>query len=252
VLNLEEKQMFIFVCADTKSHKIIPSRHYRFRKPLRNITQQFCQRVLTVLRTIPLFGLGLVAACGSVEETAGLITGVTALGAQAPSSEIQQTYYLGVFDPQEQLQPTVYRVRVHGQASFLSFAHFASGWVPAEVTDTLSTSFTFDKGNKRFAVNKPDDVDASFKTGRRLIIFGPEGFRESPANYRLAIAMGTSPETYFSAINEALGSIAFAKQGSANDLTLQRDLFEALEVIDDEQKRLTRLEKQAGSAGEIQ
>ncbi len=54
--------------------------------------------------------LGLTTAgCGSLsfEENVGLgILGSTILGAQSPSHEIQQIYYLGSFDPQGQLPPT--------------------------------------------------------------------------------------------------------------------------------------------------
>ena len=38
----------------------------------------------------------------------------------------------------EQVPPSVYRVRVKGQASFLSATKFASGWVPADLVDSLS------------------------------------------------------------------------------------------------------------------
>lgn len=52
--------------------------------------------------------------------------GTTLLGARTPANEIEQIYYLGVFDPQEQLEPMVYRVRVHGQASPISGMKFGS------------------------------------------------------------------------------------------------------------------------------
>lgn len=189
-----------------------------------------------------LFSSVLLSACGSVGETTGLIAGITAVTGVAPTQEIQQTYYLGVFDPQEQVQPSVYRVRVHGQASLISFVKFQSGWVPAEVADSLSSSISFNKESKDLEINLGEKTAKNFKTGRRLIVFGPEGFRESPRNHRLAIAMGTSPEAYFNAINEALGAIAFATQGAPNDPNLQRDLFNALEVIATEQQRITDLE----------
>ena len=187
----------------------------------------------------------LLAACESTEKTTGLIAGLTALGAQSPSSGIEQIYYLGVFDPQEQVEPTVYRVRVHGQASFISVANFASGWVPAEFADSLGTSVEFDNDQKKLVFKKTNQDEISLKTGRRLIVFGPEGFRESPANQRLVIAMGSSPESYFNAITEALGVIANATQGEQGDPDLQRDLFNALRLISDEQQRLAELDRQA-------
>ncbi len=188
-----------------------------------------------------------LAACGSTEETAGLLVGLTALGAQAPTSEIQQTYYLGVFDPQEQLPPSVYRVRVHGQSSFISVANFASGWVPAEFADALGTSISFNMDGE-LEFKKAESLKTSITKGRKLVVFGPEGFRESPGNYRLAIAMGSSPESYFNAINEALGAVAAATQGGTGDKTLQRDLFQALEIISEEQKRIATLDEQAKGA----
>src|ERR1700722_5095094 len=83
----------------------------------------------------PLHGAALllliVAGCATPAGTVGLIGGVTAILGNAPADEIEETYYLGVFDPQEQLPPAVYRVTVHGQASSMSYVRFASGWVPA-------------------------------------------------------------------------------------------------------------------------
>ncbi len=186
-----------------------------------------------------------LAACDTPEKTAGLIVGLTALGAQAPSSEIQQTYYLGVFDPQEQMPPSVYRVRVHGQASFLSRNNFASGWVPAEFADALGTSISFNQKENKVEFKNSKAMDKSITNGRRLIVFGPEGFRESPGDYRLVITMGSNAEGYFNAINSAMGSIAAATQGPTGDPNLQRDLFDALEVISEEQARIAKLSEQA-------
>src|SRR5437879_5604100 len=75
-----------------------------------------------------------LSGCASPAGTYALgAVGATVLGAQSPNNEIEVIYYLGVFDPQDQLPPTVYRVRVHGQASFISLTKFASGWVRAEL-----------------------------------------------------------------------------------------------------------------------
>ncbi len=98
-----------------------------------------------VLLGLPLILAGL-SACGDAKENIVLGTvGVTLVGAQAPSHEIERIYYLGVFDPQDQLPPQVYRVRVHGQASFISFMRFASGWVHASLIDSLGGSVGFNK-----------------------------------------------------------------------------------------------------------
>ncbi|MBL3598858.1 MAG: hypothetical protein JMN25_03195 [gamma proteobacterium endosymbiont of Lamellibrachia anaximandri] len=152
---------------------------------------------------------------------------VTAYAGRSPSNEIEQTYYLGVFDPQDQIPPTVYRVRVHGQASALSGVKFASGWVPAQVMDSLSTTSTFQKNGNRVTIDKTGESYTSFETGRRLMLFGPEGFREAPADHRLVIAMGSSPEAFFNAMNESLGVLAQVTQSQGSS-ELRNLLFEAL------------------------
>ncbi len=137
---------------------------------------------------------------------------------------------------------------MHGQSSLISFGRFASGWVPAEFADALGTSISFNKDSGKVELDKTEGLKTSATKGRRLIVFGPEGFRESPGNHRLVIAMGSSPETYFDAINEALGAIATATQGGTGDATLQRDLFEALELISEEGERISKLEQQVKGA----
>ena len=88
-----------------------------------------------------------VSGC-TTEEIAGSTVGATILGANSPSQEIQQIYYLGAFDPQGQLPPTVYRIRVHGQASFISFVRFASGWGLAKFIHSLASDAGFGEGRQ--------------------------------------------------------------------------------------------------------
>ncbi|HYE32224.1 MAG TPA: hypothetical protein VEH27_12400, partial [Methylomirabilota bacterium] len=66
------------------------------------------------------------------------VAGATLSGSQMITDELEQIYYLGVFDPLEQLPPTIYRVTVRGQSSALNRSKFASGWVPAPFIDSLS------------------------------------------------------------------------------------------------------------------
>jgi len=151
------------------------------------------------------------SGCGSAGANVAVVAGATSLlGATIPGQELEQVYYLGVFDPQEQVPEAVYRITVHGQASIYSAMRFASGWVPAKFVDSLGTQIgsvqnptngplTFDKGKDEFLAN--------LKPGRRLMMFGPEGFRESPADNRLVIVMGSSPESFFKAIDLTLGAI---------------------------------------------
>ncbi len=92
-----------------------------------------CMAVIALIIVLALSG------CGSISPLDNLIYGTgatTLLGAHSPNNEIQQTYYLGVFDPQEQVPPTVLRVRVHGQASFISNTRYASGWVKASTVSS--------------------------------------------------------------------------------------------------------------------
>ncbi len=163
----------------------------------------------------------------------------TVVGARSPSHEIEQIYYLGVFDPQEQVPPAVYRVRVHGQASFISRTHFASGWVRADLIDTLGTGIEFDKKDGSISIKKGnDDLVSSMQTGRKLILFGPEGFREAPKDHRLVIVMGSSPEAFFNAMDESVSVVSKVMEEQGNT-KLSQMLFEALAKIKGERERLT-------------
>ena len=191
------------------------------------------------LITVLLASIAL-GGCGSLNAkiATGLISS-TVLGGRSPTNELEQTYYLGVFDPQDQLPPTIYRVRVHGQASFISVNSFASGWVPSEVVDSLATSISLDQGRVKIEKAGSDDFKM-FKTGRRLMLFGPEGFREAPANHRLVIVMGSSPDKFFNAVDQSLGVIAQATQGST-DGELDKLLFQALTQTRSERNQMDEL-----------
>ncbi|MDF1801175.1 MAG: hypothetical protein P1V81_18565 [Planctomycetota bacterium] len=173
--------------------------------------------------------------------TAGLATG----------SDLEQTYYLGVFDPQEQLPPTLYRVRVRGQGSALSNVKYRSGWVPAVLVDSLQSQLKIDWESGAVDVDQEGDiegltakdaasVDGLFASDRRLMLFGPEGFRQAPTSHRLAIVMGGNPEALFEAVNETLGAIGKGKlaaagkarqdalEDMADDLELEAERMQAL------------------------
>jgi hypothetical protein len=180
---------------------------------------------------------------GFIGGTVGVITGATLLGARSPTHEIEQIYYLGVFDPREQVPETIYRVTVRGQASFISFTKFASGWVPASVIDSLGGKVQLSaQAGADLTITRPDPQAASdLQTGRRLVLFGPEGFREAPRNHRLVIVMGTSPEGFFKAIDTALGEFAQV-QLEKDNAGLQRELFQALLALKTDQQALKDLE----------
>jgi hypothetical protein len=182
--------------------------------------------------------------CETVEGNVGLgAAGVTLLGARTPANEIEQIYYLGVFDPQEQVPPTVYRVRVHGQASALSGMKFASGWVQASVIDSLGTHIEFNKDSDQVEIDKGDEKDlASLQTGRRLMLFGPEGFREAPKDHRLVIVMGASPEKFFQAMDTSLGVVSQVMSERRGE-SINKLLLEAITKVSAERERLDDLAK---------
>lgn len=163
------------------------------------------------LAALASLGLLFASGCANPEQTAGLVTGgVIAAGAQSPTHEVAQIYYLGVFDPEEQLPPLVYRVTVRGQSSYLNLTRFASGWVPAGAIDSLGSQLSLDANSNSVVSYTQGDsnLQAQIKVGRRLMMFGPEGFREAPANHRLVIVMGADPSKFFEAVDSALMDIS--------------------------------------------
>lgn len=160
----------------------------------------------------------LLAGCSTAGWVVGGAAAATVVGARTPSHEIQQTYYLGVFDPMDQIPPSLFRVTVHGQAGFISSTRFASGWVPAQLVDSLSTQVSIDK-NVQIDKGEAGNL-ANLETGRRLVAFGPEGFREVPRNHRLVVVMGANPQAFFQAIDQVLGALE-ASQSQARQLTTE-------------------------------
>ena len=193
------------------------------------------------MRAVALVALGLLTGtgCATTGQSIALaaVVGTAWLGL-SPSNEIEQTWYLGVFDPQEQVPPTVYRVTVRGQASALSTMRFASGWVPARAIDSLTTRIDLEKTSGDVKLKDADGNElAALKVGRRLMMFGPEGFREAPAEHRLAIVMGCDADEFFSAVDTALGAVA-GVESQQEDAALQKRLFEDLSEIKRQKERL--------------
>jgi hypothetical protein len=191
-----------------------------------------------------IIGAAALSGCVTPTETTALVGTTTAVLGQAPADEIEQTYYLGIFDPQEQVPPMVYRVTVHGQASAMSFTRFASGWVPAQVADSLSTNFSFDTKNGGALTQSGSAPTASLlQTGRRLVLFGPEGFREAPRDSRLVIVMGQDPSSYFNAISQGLGEITKVQAESQGSAASQA-LFKEYARVSSEKDSLQQLQLQ--------
>jgi len=181
------------------------------------------------------------SGCSTTAQEVALGAAVgTSILSSIPANELEQIYYLGTFDPRGQLPPTIYRVRVHGQASAFSNVSFASGWVPAGVIDSLSSNVGFKNG----AINitgKEKENSVGLDLHRRLMQFGPEGFREAPANHRLVIVMGADPSNYFQGIDMALGQISeFDSQKSGNELKIQ--LMQQLTELQEAELDLAGLE----------
>jgi len=176
--------------------------------------------------------VSLTSGCNSVPQNValGAVIG-TGVGAVIPSHDIEQVYYLGSFDPQEQVPPALYRLRVRGQASIISWMRFGSGWVPADLIDSLGSSVEINKADGKIVMTKPGNGELSkLAIGRRLMQFGPEGFREVPKDHRLVIMMGANPEGFFKAMDEALGVISQAKIDQ-DSRELNGLLFEAMTKV---------------------
>ena len=184
--------------------------------------------------------LGQIAGCTTETAIVGGTAGiVTTVGGAAPAQDIEQVYYLGVIDPQEQLPPTINRVTVRGQASAISGMKFGSGWVPASLIDSLGTRLSFDDNGDITNTGPSGDLaSGAIQTGRRLVLFGPEGFREAPRDHRLVIVMGSSPEDFFNAIDTALGDISQMKAKLADGAS-SADVLQKLLDIRREQDSLS-------------
>jgi len=183
------------------------------------------------------------SGCGNTSDTlwlSGGIAGGVALAGQSPAHEIEQIYYLGVFDPLEQTPSSIFRLTVRGQSSFMNATKFASGWAPANLVDSLNTNLSFTQEGV-VAASKEEAAELSeLETGRRLILFGPEGYRETPRSHRLVMVMSSSPEKFFEALGQTLGTIADV-QIKKLDERLHQEVFRSLVRVRDEQKRLESL-----------
>ena len=194
---------------------------------------------------VTLFLFTFLQSCTNTEKA---ITGVATL-AVVPSNEIEQIFYLGVFDPQEQVPQTIYRVRIHGQASALNQMKFGSGWVKSDLVDSLTSQQQIVaqanslKGDGSQVFNEILNTSVQ----RKLIAFGPEGFRISPKDHRLVVVMGASPDAFFSAVDKVSGQKA-RMQNTAMSQELVRYLLDNLAEIDALNSGLKIAEKYATEA----
>lgn len=222
--------------------------HARPEFPAVSVFPARCLRVLSSFtrgdhstRVAVLASAFILAGCSSAAANyAGGVGAVIGLG-HTPTTSIGQTYYLGVFDPREQLPPTIYRIRVQGQASALSTTAFASGWVRADLVDSLSGQVGLDKNKVTFSEDVNNGVTPEEDKGalnRRLVMFGPEGFREAPRNHRLVVVMGSNPEGFFSSVDRALGVVASVSQPPAAQQDVPRELWADVSRMREERRAM--------------
>jgi len=184
----------------------------------------------------------LLSACGAISSANRALGSGLIGGALTPGSDIEQTYYLGNFDPRGQLPPSIYRIRVRGQASALSATRFASSWVPADVVDSLTGIVSNDAGRGDPKVTSdPNSRSTLAGAGRPLVMFGPEGFREAPRNHRLVVLMGSNPEAVEQAFASALGTLATVRFGQSG-ANLERSTFTLLIQLGQEREQLKAIQ----------
>lgn len=190
-----------------------------------------------------------LAGCATPAQTGGLVVGgVTLAGARTPSQDLEQIYYVGVFDPEEQIPPSFYRLTVRGQASAMSNTRFASGWVPAGIIDSLNGQLSYNPNDDHGVgfTQTNDTLNARLNLGRRFVMFGPEGFREAPRDHRLVIVMGASPKAFFDAVDGALGEISGVTLERSNTLAA-RKLTDAITELSQSREKLLRIELDAAN-----
>jgi hypothetical protein len=157
---------------------------------------------------------GSSAFAVSPDAVLGGLAGTVLIGGTTASNRLEQTYYLGTFDPDNRVPPTFFRVRVRGQASLLSKMKFGSGWVPAFLADSLNGQLPTDAQNLSEEDFKAGVTQRPF--GARLQQYGPEGFRIVPDNARLAIVMGSDPEAFFRLVDSFTDSLLSKNLPSAS------------------------------------
>lgn len=186
----------------------------------------------------------LLPGCGGMSVMHRNQVGLAATAgvlALTPNADLEQTYYLGSFDPQGQVPPAVYRIRVRGQSSILNATRFASSWVPAEVVDALTGSISMDMKDGTVTAQRDPSFNG-LSVGRGMLMFGPEGIREAPRNHRLVVIMGSNPEAVEQAFSSALQTVARVKSGQSS-AALDRGVIELLARLGGEKDRLRGIQE---------
>jgi hypothetical protein len=134
-----------------------------------------------------------------------------------------ETFYLGRFDPINQLPQELYRFKVTGNSSWFHETHFASGWLPAKAVDPLEATVGIDKNNPYARDVHPLGENSSkgqsesknyLEAYRTMRLFGPEAFLEVPKDLRFVVVMSANPNKFF----QAAGLLAGNKPSDEADL----------------------------------
>ncbi len=150
------------------------------------------------------------------------IVGPLILGA-CVSQDFRQVYYLGVYDPNEDVTQQLYRVSIQGDTAWYSTVKYASGWAPAEAVDALTGTLTQDQAGVRLS---GEGRDVRLPPGRSLMLYGPEGFRIVPQDHRLVLVMSSDPSEFFKQVQLIAGAKVEA------DLSGEREVL--LELLQEE------------------
>lgn len=146
-----------------------------------------------------------------------LILGPFVLAACA-SQDFQQTYYLGVYDPNEEVTQQLYRVTIVGDAKWYSNVKYASGWAPAEAVDALTGTVTPEKARIKIS---GEGGDVRLPPGRSLVLYGPEGFRVVPQDHRLVLVMSSDPSEFFKQVQLIAGAKVEADIAGEREVLLE-------------------------------
>jgi len=107
------------------------------------------------------------------------------------------------------------------------------------MADSLTSRIEYDEKGT-LGVSKSSNAPVSLQTGRRLILFGPEGFREAPRDYRLVIIMGTDPSKYFQSVSDVMSKVAAGGRTTENS-ALVTSILLALTKAESDKDDLQRI-----------
>lgn len=114
----------------------------------------------------------------------------------------------------------------------------------ADLVDSLSGRIDIDSTGVRLSedpANKSTLAQDKGALDRRLVMFGPEGFREAPKNHRLVVVMGSNPASFFDAMDRALGVVAGVTQPSQSGLNVMQNIWPDMAHIREERRAMQTL-----------